>query len=248
MVELQSWDPLFRTLFESMVAGVGIEDRRAVFDADGTLWAGDAGRHMVHMLAERGVVKTRDGAVDSAGVLREYDAMEAIRPLDAYTWCVSVMASLPESSVISYANDVAAEMAKNAQFHPMRCLLDWLSSRKFQIAVVSASNRWVIAAMIHHLELPVDAIVAMDCDVENGTLTNRLRHPLVNGPGKVDAILARLGWSHWAFDAGNSVHDVPMMSRAKGGALMINPNEDAYRQAIALGFWVRRFPFSTNEP
>lgn len=240
-MELQGWDPLFRTMFEGMAASVVSDGRRAVFDADGTLWAGDAGQQMVARLAEQGVVLTADGKVDAEAVLREYDAMERHHPLTAYSWCVSVMATVPESTVIAFSNDVAEFMAKRAHFQPMRSLLLWLHEQKFELAVVSASNRWVIESMVRHLELPVTAVVAMDCDVEGGKLTGHLRHPLVNGPGKVDAILARLGWTHWAFAAGNSVHDIPMMSLAQHAALMIDPNDDAYRQAVAQGFWIRRF-------
>lgn len=205
----------------------------ACFDADGTLWAHDAGEAFLQWLIQDGVV---------LDVWGEYARMAAVDPEAAYAFCTRVMAGLKEEEVVARAEAFFSEYEKNT-FPAMRELLQRLSERGHTIWIVSGSNRWLIEAAARKLGLDPRQTIAQAVEVQNGVLTDKDVEPTIFGAGKVKAILSRLKEPP-ALAAGNSWSDVEMLKLATRLRLLVNPTrlvegeQDLIEYALSCGWLV----------
>jgi HAD superfamily phosphoserine phosphatase-like hydrolase len=175
----------------------------ATFDADGTLWADDAGESFLRQLE-------RDGLV-AAGAWAEYERRHAVDAADAFGFAVTAMAGLREALVAERAASFFGEHFAPRVFPDMRELLRDLAAAGVRTAIVSASNRWVIEAGARHLG--VARFAGISVQVEGGVLSHRLEPPLSTGTGKVAHARALLGGVGLA--AGNGENDLPLLEAAR---------------------------------
>ena len=72
-------------------------------------------------------------------------------------------------------------------FPEMRALVERLGQSGCDIWAVSSSNQWVIRSGMRYFGIPQNRILAVEAEVENGIITDRLiRVP--SGPGKAEAL------------------------------------------------------------
>jgi HAD superfamily phosphoserine phosphatase-like hydrolase len=208
----------------------------AVFDCDGTLWAGDAGERFFDWELKRGLVtddvvrRIRAQYADyRSGNVSEDDMCGAM---------VTLHRGLKESAVQAAAKEFFDENFAVQIFPEMRELISRLKKAGCDVWAVSSTNEWVIQAAMTHFTIPANRILAAAVEVENGFVTDRLvRVP--SGEGKPRAIREIIRRDpDTAF--GNSRWDAAMLRISKY-AFAVNPNPDLEETARAQG-WTVYFP------
>lgn len=162
-----------------------LQPRLAVFDCDGTLWAGDAGEGFFDWELNRGVVS--DEIVRWARP--RYADYKAVK-VDEDTMCgemVTMHRGLIEAEVQRAANQYFDENFGTQIFPEMRELVRRLHESGCEVWAVSSTNEWVIRAGMKHFDIPEDRILAAYAQIDDGRITDRLTR-VPTGPGKPQAI------------------------------------------------------------
>ncbi|MGH9498410.1 MAG: HAD family hydrolase [Terriglobales bacterium] len=210
-----------------------LQPRVAVFDCDGTLWAGDAGEGFFDWELKQGVVSdevarwARPRYADyRAGKVSEDDMCGEM---------VTMHRGLAEAQVQQAANQYFEEKFVSNIFPELRELVRRLQESGCEVWAVSSTNLWVIRAGMKYCGIPENRILAATVEIENGVISDRLvRVP--TGPGKPMAIhdvIRKIPDA--AF--GNSRWDTDMLVLARA-AFAVNPNPDLERIARERGWTV----------
>jgi phosphoserine phosphatase len=215
-------------------------------DADGTLWTSDVGEATFLALLDAGrlLPAARDALVEEArahGV--EIDERDDASALCRRLWAAYERGRVPGERMCaamaycvgghrwSDACAFAAEALEPFFAAPNRLideqwrLLEALSSRGARIVVVSASPTWVVepaVAIARRLRpLPIDAVVALDVEVEAASeqILARTRGVIPYGPGKCARVTALVGAAHdhWLAAMGDNRFDAAMLEAAEHG-------------------------------
>jgi HAD superfamily phosphoserine phosphatase-like hydrolase len=206
-----------------------LEPKLAVFDCDGTLWAGDAGEGFFDWELKRGLVP--DEIVRWA---RPRYADYKAGKVDEDTMCaemVTMHRGLKEADVQRAATEYFDQNFVGQIFPEMRELVRRLQQSGIDVWAVSSTNLWVIRAGMMHFKIPENKILAATAEINNGIITERMvRVP--TGEGKPKAIHDVIRKApDVAF--GNSRWDTEMLKLARH-AFAVNPNPDLEKTAERL--------------
>ena len=193
----------------------------AVFDCDGTLWAGDSGRDFFYWEIERGVV-SREAAEPMLERYRLYDLGE----VDEYTMCAEMVAmnrGVPIADLTRAGQQFFDEVVAARVFPDMLALTRQLTESGCELWAVSSTNNWVVEAGIARFGIPAERVLAACVRIQDGLATDEIvRVP--TGELKTTAIREVIGRDvDGVF--GNSVHDQAMLEIARY-PFAINPNPD----------------------
>jgi HAD superfamily phosphoserine phosphatase-like hydrolase len=203
----------------------------AVFDCDGTLWAGDAGEGFFSWELKRGVLpdevarwaRSRYADYKAGNVGEEQMCGEM----------VTMHSGLAESEVQRVAKEYFDEYFVSQIFPEMRDLVHRLRHSGCDVWAVSSTNQWVIQAAMKHFEIDERNILAAAVKIDNGRVSNQLiRVP--SGEGKTRAIRDVIKKDPDAA-FGNSRWDAHMLAIARHG-FAVNPNPDLEQMARASGW------------
>lgn len=202
-----------------------LQPRLAVFDCDGTLWAGDAGEGFFEWELTRGVVSdeivhwARPRYADyKAGKVSEDDMCAEMATMHRGLAEVKVQRAADE-----YFNGFAG-----AIFPEMHELVQRLRDTGCEVWAVSSTNVWVIRAAMNYFAIPPDRILAASAKIENGRITDQLiRVP--TGEGKTRAINDVIRKTPDAA-FGNTRWDAEMLQLATH-AFAVNPTADLEKLA-----------------
>jgi HAD superfamily hydrolase (TIGR01490 family) len=212
--------------------------RVVAFDADGTLWRGDVGEDFLRYLAAQGLLPGRAAA---SGLYEEYERRVAADAAKGYAFAVEVMAGLAEAQLNAWCRDFFAQRFAGRLFAFTRPLLAALEAAGHPVWVVSASPLWIVAVGAAALGIPVERVIAVRANVEEGRLSAAVEQPVPFGPGKVAQLKSR-GLKP-ALAVGNGEGDLPMLEYADA-ALVVAPHGDPgnglVRAAQARGWAVVR--------
>lgn len=216
-----------------MESVLSLQPKVAVFDCDGTLWAGDAGEGFLDWELKRGMV--------SQEIVRWARARYAeykVGRVDEDTMCaemVTMHRGLPEAKLQSTATEYFDENIARQIFPEMRELVQRLQESGTEVWAVSSTNLWVIRAGMRHCGISEKTILAASVAIENGIITDRvIRIP--SGEGKPRAIAEVIGKvPDVAF--GNSRWDTEMLEVARH-AFAVNPNPDLEQTARRRGWTI----------
>jgi len=204
-----------------------LNPRLAVFDCDGTLWAGDAGEGFFYWAMEYGLM-AKDIA---AWAVRRYGDYKAGK-VDEETMCgemVTIHAGFTEAELERGAEEFFREKIAQHIFPAMRELTLQLAERGSEVWAVSSTNEWVVRAGARRFGIPPDRVLAACAAIEDGRCSSHLLM-VPTDEGKAVALHER--FPDGAVDAafGNTVHDVAMLELARH-AFAISP--DAGLESIA---------------
>jgi phosphoserine phosphatase len=184
-----------------------LQPRLAVFDCDGTLWAGDAGEGFFTWEMKQGLVS--DEIVRWARTRYADYLAGKVSEDDMCGEMVTMHRGLRESEVLRAAHQYFDGHIASQIFPEMRALVHRLQESGCDVWAVSSTNEWVIRASMKHFGIPEQKILAAAVRVVDGKITDELiRVP--SGEGKPRAILDVIGRGpDIAF--GNSIWDAAML-------------------------------------
>ena len=215
-----------------------LQPRLAVFDCDGTLWAGDAGFGFFDWELTRGLVAedvvrwARARYVDYlAGKVSEDDMCAEM---------VTINRGLAVADVKRAAGEFFEEKMVGGFFREMQHLVLQLHDSGCEVWAVSSTSEWVIQAGMKHFGIPDSRILAAAVVVEEGKVTDKvIRVPSGKGkPLAIREIIARTPDAVF----GNSVWDADMLEIARH-PFVINPTPELLTIAGE-----RRWPVYHPEP
>jgi HAD superfamily phosphoserine phosphatase-like hydrolase len=210
-----------------------LQPQLAVFDCDGTLWAGDAGERFFDWELKRGVLSD-----DVAKWVRARYADYKKGNVSEEDMCgemVTIHLGLTESAVLSAAEEFFDENFVTQIFPDMQELVHRLQRSGCDVWAVSSTNEWVIRAAMKHFKIDERKVLAAAVEIENDRISNRLvRVP--SGEGKPRAIRDVIGKDPDAA-FGNSRWDADMLAIARHG-FAVNPNADLEQMARQRGWTI----------
>ena len=198
-----------------------LKPQLAVFDCDGTLWAGDAGFGFFDWELTRGLVS--DDVVRWARSRYEDYLAGTVSEDDMCAEMVTINRGLAVSDVTRAAGEFFEEKMLSGFFPEMKDLVFRLQDIGSEIWAVSSTSEWVIQAGMKHFGIPANRILAAAVAVEGGRVTDKvIRVP--SGIGKPQAIREVIARTPDAV-FGNSIWDADMLKIARH-PFVINPTPE----------------------
>ena len=200
---------------------LALKPQLAVFDCDGTLWAGDAGVGFFEWELSRGLVS--DETVRWARSRYADYLAGKVSEDDMCAEMVTINRGLSEADVADAAGPFFEEEIASGIFSDMKALVLDLHADGCEVWAVSSTSEWVIRAGMKHFGIPPQRVLAASVTVENGKVTDRMiRVP--SGAGKPKAIREVIGKIPDAV-FGNSIWDAGMLEIARH-PFAINPTTE----------------------
>ena len=200
---------------------LALKPELAVFDCDGTLWSGDAGRDFFYWEIGLGIVDH-----EIAGPMLERYRLYEEGVVDELSMCgemVTMHSGLPVRGLYQAAKEFFEEVVASRIFPEMRRLTHQLAENGCEVWAVSSTNDWVVEAGVERFGIPPDRVLAACIEVEDGRASDRLSR-VPTDELKAVAIREVIGRP---VDAvfGNSIHDLAMLEIARL-PFCINPSPD----------------------
>jgi phosphoserine phosphatase len=195
-----------------------LDERIAVFDADGTLWGADSADSLLGHVDGLDVITPPWG---SQSLLGHSDILCARDRHLGYSWAATVYAGRTIAEVDAWAEASWLANVRPTVFNGMADLVAQLLAADWDVWVVSASPRFAVLPGLTALGVRPDRILAIEVETRDGRYTAVPRVPITQGQGKVVRIRRDVPGVP-LFAAGNSVDDIPMMELAER-ALAVNP-------------------------
>ena len=203
----------------------------AVFDCDGTLWSGDAGKDFFYWEMERGLI-----APEFADTMRARYALYEQGEVAEEPMCaemVTMNARISCDVLYRAAGQFFEEIVRPRIFPEMQELTTKLNQQGCELWAVSSTNSWVVGYGAGQFGIAADHVLAACVHVDSGRATGRiLRVP--TDELKAVAIREVIGRP---VDAvfGNSIHDYAMLEMARW-PFCVNPNPDLQKLAEQKGW------------
>jgi len=185
--------------------------KTAVFDCDGTLWAGDAGEEFLRWEIKNNVI-----SADVVEHILPHYASYKQGKIGEEEMCgemVTLHEGLRVSEVEAAAERFFIELVERRIFPEMQELTRRLAEAGCELWAVSSTNEWVIRAGLRRFAIPQERVLAAAVEAEGGIVTARLIQ-VPTDDGKARAIRKVISGS---VDAvfGNSIHDEAMLALAR---------------------------------
>lgn len=212
--------------FSEMV--LAAEPSVAVFDCDGTLWAGDAGSEFMRWSMDSGLL-SREACDWMDTRYRSYLRGE-VSELAICGEMVQIYRDLRESELRTASRRFFERAIRPRIFPEMQRLCETLRGRGVELWAVSSTNNWLIEEGVRAFGISPEHVLAAGIRVANGLITEELLD-VPTGEGKAES-LRRNGLPHPDAVFGNSIHDAAMLTIAKH-PFAVNPTPQLSEYAAA---------------
>jgi phosphoserine phosphatase len=203
----------------------------AVFDCDGTLWAGDSGYDFMIWSIEEGIVsRNASDWIDSR--YRLYRAGK-VSELAMCGEMVQIYDGLSELEIRRAAAAFFQSRFAHKIFPEMESLVASLQGCGTDIWVVSSTNNWVIEVGVRGLNIPPSRVISARAEVVGGVITSNLID-VPTDEGKAESLI-KAGVAAPGVVFGNSIHDAAMLEIARH-AYPVNPTPALLEIAVRQGW------------
>lgn len=203
----------------------------AVFDCDGTLWAGDSGADFFYWEIENGYILPEL----IPAIQNRYKEYLAGR-VDELSICgemIQINKGVMHEKMHQGAREFFRKVVAPRIFPEMMDLTHKLAAQGCEVWAVSSTNNWVVEAGAEEFGIPAERVLAATLAIEQGLVTDRLLRVPTDELKQtaIEEVIAR------PVDAvfGNSMHDFAMLEKAKT-PYAIHPNPDLEAKASELGW------------
>ncbi|MEO6829179.1 MAG: haloacid dehalogenase-like hydrolase [Acidobacteriaceae bacterium] len=203
----------------------------AVFDCDGTLWAGDAGVGFMHWSMESGLLSREAGDWIDARY-RAYLRGE-VSELAICGEMAQIYRDLRETELRQAAHTFFQKTIRPQIFPELAELCHRLHSKGVTLWAVSSTNNWLIEDAVRDFGIPPERVLATSVRVVNGLITEELID-VPTDEGKAES-LVRHGVEDPDAVFGNSIHDAAMLAIART-PFAVNPTVTLIELAAAQGW------------
>lgn len=218
----------------------------AVFDCDGTLWAGDSGADFFYWELKQGLLPR---VVADWVRTRYQDYLDG--RVDEYTMCaemVTIHTGIPVATIREAVSAFFAEVVEHRIFAELHELTHKLTEQGTEIWAVSSTNDWVVEEGAKRFGIPASRVLAASARCEPGPdgLGECAGGEIVRVPTDEHKAIAIREVIQRPVDAvfGNSVHDFAMLEIARD-PYAINPNPDLEAAAKTRN-WTVYWPESVS--
>ena len=182
------------------------ERNLAAFDADGTLWPEDANDILLHYEIKKGLRDFKD-------LLTPYYQSGAHR----HKLC-ALFAQRQAGFSLKEFKFHCREALKDNPLHPFpfqKKLLGYLKQQGFTNYIVTASMKWLVEIAVELYELPIDKVLGVETELEEGTVSSKIIEP-APVPGAKGQVLLKSSQGESCFLAGgNTLSDIPLLEIAE---------------------------------
>ena len=188
----------------------------AAFDADGTLWSGDAGLDFYKYQIDNKLISgLPDNAWDSYLEMIDKDVMKGL------LWLAQINKGVPIDTLRGWAKDFVKEKKDLGYFDGITKLVNFLKDQGVKVFVVTASTKWSVepAAIFHGIEQ--DNVIGVQTKIIDGIITDEQDGPVTWFDGKPKRLIEVSGGQAPFFAAGNSKGDLALLESATHVPLVI---------------------------
>lgn len=190
----------------------------AVFDCDGTLWAGDAGAEFMRWSMDSGLL-SRDACDWMDDRYRAY-LRDEVSELAICGEMVQIYRGLREAELRQAAHTFFETFVRPHIFPEMKDLCRRLETQGVTLWAVSSTNNWLIEVAVAHFGIPAKRVLAACVQCADGLISDELLD-IPTDEGKAES-LRRVGLPHPDAVFGNSIHDAAMLALARH-PFVVNP-------------------------
>ena len=197
------WNSLIQSIEQTTKT---IDNRMAVFDADGTLWPEDVGHDFFHYQVHKQLIEKP----------LWMEQFNTIYKQNSTQTCMSI-AQCNQGVLLK---DYLQWFLNFLEEHPLnvfsfqRKLIDILRKLDVQIFVISASPKWIVEEALSYYNLPIHQTIGVQTKIVNGKITDQILLPPPIKEGKVKAFLNTTCNTYPFFVSSNSISDLSILKSA----------------------------------
>ncbi len=187
----------------------------AAFDADGTLWSGDAGLDFYkYQLDNQLIADLPKNPWD------HYIDMVTKDETKGLLWLAQINKGIPISTLREWAKDFVTKKEDLGYFDGVKKLITFLKDQGVDVYVVTASTKWSVepAALFH--DIPFEKVLGVQTKIIDGIITDEQDGPVTWHEGKAKKIVEVAGAAPF-LAAGNSSGDLALLESATHLPLVI---------------------------
>lgn len=203
--------PQFISLVEDILPD--ISSPIVAFDADGTLWKEDVGFGFFNYQMSK-------KWIDDKNLKEKIHHLYQNNPQQSCSLIVQSNNNVPLQQYLSWCQEYFNQVPLTI-FSFQRKIIQFLHNKGVQIYVVSASPEWVVQEAIRHYALPIDHVIGVKTQIEEGLISDKLEYPLPIAAGKVSAFLNQSKHNYPFFASGNTVSDIDLLELATHFKLVV---------------------------
>lgn len=210
----------------------------ACFDMDGTLLMGDIGEHILLRRQAAGLLHPDAHAAAGGDIWQVYSAlMEARDVIPACALGALALVGMTEADVEEAVDEALASGGVTVRA-PVLGLVRAAEAAGHRVWVVTGSPAAVGRVVARHLGLDPARVIGVELEDDSGVYSSRVKQPVPAGTGKLAAIEKFIG-AVPLIAVGDSIFDLPMLSRARAGVGVPLAGGALIEAAAAAGVPVR---------
>lgn len=188
----------------------------AAFDADGTLWSGDAGLDFYkYQLDNKLIGGLPENAWDHYLEMVDKDVIKAL------LWLAQINKGVSINTLRGWAKDFIKQKTDLGYFDGIKKLIEFLKDQGVDVYVVTASTKWSVepGAVFHGIDN--DHVLGVQTKIIDGIITDEQDGPVTWFDGKPQRLIEVSGGQAPFFAAGNSSGDLALLESATHVPLVI---------------------------